>query len=105
MLRSHRTLAALLMIAGVSDCTGARAQNASQKTAAQKTIGKHYVLPANKDNVQWGWYDPAEKPKLVVNSGDTVSIETWRHGMDEIKPGVSMAEIIKLRLPKAGGGP
>jgi acetamidase/formamidase len=37
---------------------------------------KHYSLPATADNVQWGWYDPAEKPKLTVHSGDTVSIET-----------------------------
>jgi hypothetical protein len=38
-----------------------------------------------------------------VNSGDTVSIEIWRHGMDEIKPGVTIDEIIKLRLAKDGG--
>ena len=105
MLSSHRTLSAVLLISAVSFCADARAQNASEKTAAQKSTGKHYVLPANKDTVQWGWYDTAEKPKLVVNSGDTVSIETWLHGMDEIKPGVAMEEIVKLRLANDGGGP
>src|ERR1700692_2410343 len=105
MLTSHETLIFGFVISAGLLCTGARAQDAPEKTAAQKSIGKHYVLPANKDTVQWGWYDPAEKPKLVVNSGDTVSIETWLHGMDEIKPGVAIDEIIKLRLANDGGGP
>jgi len=76
-----------------------------KRPAAQPPEGKHYVLPANKETVQWGWLDPNEKPKLVVNSGDTVSIETLRHSLDEIKPGVSMDEIVKLRLANPGGGP
>src|SRR6202051_2498209 len=105
MLFSHQTLAAAFFVSAISLCTDARAQNALEKTAAQKSTGKHYVLPANKDTVQWGWYDATEKPKLVVNSGDTVSIETWSHGMDEVKPGVAIDEIIKLRLANDGGGP
>ena len=104
MLTSHETLIFGFVISAGLLCTGARAQDAPEKTAAQKSTGKHYVLPANKDTVQWGWYDPAEKPKLVVNSGDTVSIETWLHGMDEIKPGVTVDEIVKLRLANDGGG-
>src|ERR1700693_1080925 len=104
MLCSHKTSATALLISAVALCSGVQAQNSSEKTAAQKSTGKHYVLPANKDTVQWGWYDTAEKPKLVVNSGDTVSIETWLHGMDEIKPGVAMEEIVKLRLANDGGG-
>ena len=32
---------------------------------------KHYVLPATAENVQWGWYDINEKPKLTIHSGDT----------------------------------
>jgi len=46
-----------------------------KRPPAQQPEGKHYVLPADKDTVQWGWLDPNEKPKLVVNSGDTVSIK------------------------------
>src|ERR1700688_2283931 len=105
MFSPHRTLSIVLLIFAVSFCADAQAQNASEKTVAQKSAGKHYVLPANKDTVQWGWYDPAEKPKLVVNSGDTVSIETWSHGMDEVKPGVAIDEIIKLRSANDGGRP
>jgi hypothetical protein len=33
---------------------------------------KHYSLPATPENVQWGWYDPTEKPKLVIHSGSVV---------------------------------
>jgi acetamidase/formamidase len=65
----------------------------------------HYSLPATPDNVQWGWYDPNEKPKLTIHSGDTVSIETLPHSLGQIKPGVGMDEIIKLRKENDGGGP
>ena len=77
----------------------------AQNTAPQKSSGKHYVLSATKDTVQWGWLDPAEPPKVTVNSGDTVSIETLRHSMDEIKPGITIDDIVKLRLANPGGGP
>ncbi len=66
---------------------------------------KHYVLPATPENVQWGWYDPNEKPKLTIHSGDTVSIETLSHSLGQIKPGVEMDEIVKLRKQNGGGGP
>src|SRR5216683_2054720 len=80
MISSQRTLATALLIAASSVCAGAQPQNASEKGAG-------------------------EKPKVVVDSGDTVSIETLRHSMDEIKPGASMEEIVKLRLANPGGGP
>ena len=105
MMSSQRTLATALLIAASSLWTGAQAQVPAEKGAEQKPTGKHYVLPANKDTTQWGWLDSTEKPKLVVDSGDTVSVETLRHSMDEIKPGASMEEIVKLRLANPGGGP
>ena len=66
---------------------------------------KHHVLPASTENVQWGWYDINEKPKLTVKSGDTVSIETLSHSLGQIKPGVPMDEIVRLRKANPGGGP
>jgi acetamidase/formamidase len=66
---------------------------------------KHYVLPATPENVQWGWYDINEKPKLTIRSGDTVSIETLSHSLGQIKPGVPMDEIVRLRKSNPGGGP
>ena len=93
-----RNTSALALFLAVTLCSAIRAQTPDKP-------GKHYVLPATKDTVQWGWFDPAEPPKVTVNSGDTVSIETLRHSMDEIKPGISMDEIVKLRLANPGGGP
>jgi acetamidase/formamidase len=67
--------------------------------------GKHHVLAATKETVQWGWLDPTEKPKLTVDSGDTVSVETLYHSMDQIQPDTPMADIVRLRLANPGGGP
>jgi acetamidase/formamidase len=66
---------------------------------------KHYVLKATPENVQWGWLDPKEPPKLTIQSGDTVSIETLMHAKDQIKPGASMEKIVELRKANPGGGP
>src|SRR5258706_36462 len=88
-MSSSRKVSALVRLITLSMiCAGTKAQTAPEKPAAKSVSGKHYSLPANKDTVQWGWFDPTEKPKLVVDSGDTVSIETWSHGMDEVKPGI-----------------
>jgi acetamidase/formamidase len=105
MISLQRTLAAALLIAVGAACAGIQAQSKAVKDAGPQASGKHHILPANRDTVQWGWLDPAEKPKVVVNSGDTVSIETLNHGMDEIKPGASMEQIVRLRLANPGGGP
>jgi acetamidase/formamidase len=73
--------------------------------AQESGASKHHVLPATPDNVQWGWYDINEKPKLTVQSGDTISIETLSHSLGQIKPGVEMDEIVRLRKSNPGGGP
>jgi acetamidase/formamidase len=67
--------------------------------------GKYHVLPATLETTQWGWLDPNEKPKLMVNSGDTVAIETMMHAHNAIQPGSTMDDIVKLRLANPGGGP
>jgi len=77
----------------------------AQNTSPDLAGAKSYVLRATPETTQWGWLDSNEKPKLVINSGDTVAIETLLHSMDQIKPGVSIDEIVKLRLANPGGGP
>jgi acetamidase/formamidase len=67
--------------------------------------GTYHVLPATLETTQWGWLDPNEKPKLVVNSGDTVAVETMMHAHNAIQPGATMDDIVKLRLANPGGGP
>ena len=66
---------------------------------------KTHRLAATSDTVQWGWLDPKEPPKLTVNSGDTVSVETMMHAHDKIQPGTTMEEIVALRKANPGGGP
>src|SRR5215470_6435539 len=67
--------------------------------------GQYYVLPATLETTQWGWLDPNEPPKLVVNSGDTVAIETMMHAHNAIQPGSTVDDLVKLRLANPGGGP
>ena len=67
--------------------------------------GKYHVLPATLQTTQWGWLDPAEPPKLIINSGDTVAIETMMHSHNAIQPGTTMEEIVALRKANPGGGP
>jgi acetamidase/formamidase len=67
--------------------------------------GKYHVLPATLQTTQWGWLDPAEPPKVTIDSGDTVAIETMMHAHNAIQPGATMDDIVKLRLANPGGGP
>src|SRR5204862_5313258 len=72
---------------------------------AASAAGKHHVLKADPEKVQWGWLDPKEPPQLTIDSGDTVSIETLMHARDQIQKGVSMEKIVELRKANPGGGP
>jgi acetamidase/formamidase len=78
---------------------------AKRERAVAAGGGTYHVLPATLETTQWGWLDPNEKPKLVVNSGDTVAVETMMHAHNAIQPGSTMDDIIKLRLANPGGGP
>ena len=67
--------------------------------------GKAHRLAATLETVQWGWLDPKEPPKLTIDSGDTVSIETMMHSHDKVQPGITMEQVIELRKANPGGGP
>src|SRR5437016_14525878 len=95
------TLSLILTVA----LAGPTQQGNGSEAHALASASKHYFLPATPENVQWGWYDPGEKPRLVINSGDTVSIETISHSLGQIKPGVDMDGIVKLRKENDGRGP
>ena len=69
------------------------------------TGGTFHALPATLETTQWGWLDPKEPPKLTIDSGDTVSIETMMHSHDKIRPGVTMDDVVALRKANPGGGP
>ena len=103
---------ALALIVAASLYSGAQQTSKTTKKGSMPP-GKHYTLAATKDNVQWGWFDVNEKPRLTVHSGDTVSVETWYHALDAIKPaptdhtiaGPEMDELTRLRKANPGGGP
>jgi acetamidase/formamidase len=78
---------------------------AKRERAVSAGGGTYHVLPATLETTQWGWLDPNEKPKLVVNSGDSVAVETMMHAHNAIQPGSTMDDIVKLRLANPGGGP
>ncbi|HZA95395.1 MAG TPA: acetamidase/formamidase family protein [Burkholderiaceae bacterium] len=80
-------------------------QRGTHEWASRVPTGKHHTLAATLDTVQWGWLDPREVPKLTINSGDTISIETMMHSHDKIQPGVTMDQVVELRKANPGGGP
>jgi acetamidase/formamidase len=98
-------LLTLVPVLAAALATSAPQGNTASSTAHPASPSRHYFLPATAENVQWGWYDPGEKPRLVVNSGDTVSIETISHSLGQIKPGADMERIVQLRKENDGGGP
>jgi acetamidase/formamidase len=79
----------------------------SGAAVAQKApaAGKTHRLAATLETVQWGWLDPKEPPKLRIESGDIVSIETMMHSHDKIQPGITMEQVVELRKANPGGGP
>jgi acetamidase/formamidase len=98
-------LVTLLSVLASALASSAQQGNTPPPAAHASPPGKHYSLPATPENVQWGWYDLSEKPRLVINSGDTVSIETISHSLGQIKPGADMSKIVDLRKENDGGGP
>ena len=83
----------------------AAAPRGNHDWASRAPAGKHHTLAATLDTVQWGWLDPKESPKLTVNSGDTISIETMMHAHDKVRPGITMEQVVELRKANPGGGP
>jgi acetamidase/formamidase len=99
---------AVLVATGAAGPTNAQQKapaRGNHDWAPKTATGKHHVLAATLETVQWGWLDPREKPKLVINSGDTVSIETMMHSHDKIQPGTTMEQVVELRKANPGGGP
>ena len=94
--------AAAALLAG---CATAKPAAEARPAAEAAPTGKHHTLAATPDNVQWGWLDPKEKPRLVIESGDTVSVETLMHALDQIHDGVTIERIVELRKANPGGGP
>jgi len=105
MKNPSRDLTGLALLFALAFPVHVQPATESESNAQAPRASRHYSLPATQENVQWGWYDPGEKPKLVIHSGDTVSIETISHSLGQIKPGLDMGGIVHLRKENDGGGP
>ena len=109
MIFTKRSLIVAAIIAVIAGGAVVAQQSAaprgSHDWASRVPAGKHHTLAATLDTVQWGWLDPQEKPKLTVNSGDTISIETMMHSHDKVQPGITMEQVVELRKANPGGGP
>jgi len=99
-------LFAVAMIAAAAGPSAAQQEARGNHDWAPKVpAGKYHTLSATLETVQWGWLDPRETPKLTIESGDTVSIETMMHSHDKIQPGTTMEQVVELRKANPGGGP
>lgn len=67
--------AAAMTTGGLSLVTPALAQTAK----ARATNVQHHYLPANADTVHWGYFSKSLKPRVEVNSGDFLTIESLTH--------------------------
>lgn len=68
--------AAAMTSGGLSLVTPALAQTAKARNVNGP---KHYYLPANADTVHWGYFSKSLKPRVEVDSGDFVTIESLTH--------------------------
>jgi len=106
-MKKHVALAVALavVLALSSAALYAVAQPRTDPPRGDAPKGKQHRLAATLETVQWGWLDPRESPKLTIDSGDIVSIETMMHSHDKVRPGITMDEIVALRKANPGGGP
>jgi len=68
--------AAALATTGISLISPALAQTSAARQPGQPA---YYHLPANADTVHWGYFSKLLKPRVEVNSGDYITIETLTH--------------------------
>jgi acetamidase/formamidase len=47
-------------------------------------MSKHHVLKPSPEAVHWGFFDAKTPPRLTIDSGDTVTIETVSGGMGDV---------------------
>jgi acetamidase/formamidase len=47
-------------------------------------MSKHHVLKPSPEAVHWGFFDAKIPPRLTIDSGDTVTIETVSGGMGDV---------------------
>ena len=89
---------------GLSLVTPALAQSTAARMPGQPAY--HY-LPANADTVHWGYFSKALPPRVEIDSGDIVTIETLTHhasdDLERMVQGDEGAESVYLWTPERKG--
>lgn len=72
-----------LALVGISSACGflltGRAIAAEVACEATSTEPQEHYLPVNADTVHWGYFSQSLEPRLVIHSGDVVTVETLTH--------------------------
>lgn len=58
---------------------------------------KTHILPATDENVFTGYFDNSVPPVLTISSGDTVELATQMLNDDRLQPGLTLADLLKIR--------
>jgi acetamidase/formamidase len=64
---------------------------------ASAAHGTTYLLPATADTIAMGCFDSAQPPALTIQPGDTVVMETMMVFHDGVVPGITIADLPRLR--------
>ena len=78
--RFRSTITAAACLSGCllwSPAVGVAAEPAECGTSPE--AARHHHLPANNETVHWGYFSKSLAPRLVVHSGDVVTVETLMH--------------------------
>jgi acetamidase/formamidase len=113
MIRPRAVAVEVIVLAAIMAGVGIPAIAQQALSEAQKLMlvpasqypGRVHILPATFETTQWGWFDNAELPRLVIASGDTVVVETMSHSHGALWPGRTIEELKKLRTDWPGRGP
>jgi len=97
--------ATLALILAVAVPGHTQQRNGPESNAHASRPSKHYFLARDAGERAMGLVRPRREAQLVINSGDSWSIETISALPGQIKPGVGMDGIVKLRKENDGGGP
>lgn len=66
---------------------------------------RHHELPATKRTVLRGVVSQSDAPALTIDSGDTVSIETWTAWGNRITPATTMEDVLRMSAEAGDAGP
>ena len=66
---------------------------------------KTYILPATPATTQWGVFDNSQTPVLTIKPGDSVAIETMTASDNQVVPGSTIEQILKIQNAVPNRGP